>query len=155
MSTPLSWLIDSCADCKALSGRCWRHKHPAVVRAREIIESSLQTHRNWLTYIERGGAERLDIAGDAAHHREAIEGYEFVLDVLGRDDGTLERPYVRGYNEGFNDAYAECELTPDQLAVALKAVMARDTEDAIYAVGKNKWHDFAELVWRALGDSRG
>ena len=50
-----------------------------------IIEDSRRTHVEWIEYLAKFGDDlrpHEEIAGDAAHHREAVEGYDLVLRVL-------------------------------------------------------------------------
>jgi hypothetical protein len=56
-----------------------------VATALKIIEDSRRTHVEWVDYLSKFGADlrpHEEIAGDAAHHREAVEGYDLVLRVL-------------------------------------------------------------------------
>jgi hypothetical protein len=61
-----------------------------------IIEGSRQTHVEWLDYLAKHGDDlrpHEEIAGDADHHREAIEKYDRVLAVLRRPPAPdSERP---------------------------------------------------------------
>jgi hypothetical protein len=64
-----------------------------VDQARAIVESSRQTHIEWIDHLEKcPDCPDARIAGDVAHHREAIEGYDFVLEVLdGVEDVGVKR----------------------------------------------------------------
>jgi hypothetical protein len=56
-----------------------------VATALKIIEDSRRTHVEWVDYLSKFGADlrpHEEIAGDAAHHREAVEGYDRVLAAL-------------------------------------------------------------------------
>ena len=56
-----------------------------IARAIATIEDSRQTHVEWIDYLARHGDDlrpHEEIAGDAGHHREAVEQYEQVLSVL-------------------------------------------------------------------------
>lgn len=51
----------------------------------QIIEDSRQTHVEWIEYLAKFGDDlrpHEEIAGDAAHHQEAVEKYDRVLAVL-------------------------------------------------------------------------
>lgn len=53
----------------------------------EIIEDSQATHVEWIEYLAKHGDDlrpHEEIAGDEAHHREAIDNYDRVLAVLRR-----------------------------------------------------------------------
>ena len=50
-----------------------------------IIEDSRRTHVEWIEYLAKFGDDlrpHEEIAGDTAHHREAVEKYDRVLAVL-------------------------------------------------------------------------
>ena len=52
-----------------------------VDRAIAIVESSRLTHIHWADWRRAGGVGD-DMAGDLAHHEEAIADYDHVLAVL-------------------------------------------------------------------------
>lgn len=63
-------------------------------RAIAIIEDSRRTHVEWLVYLAKHGDDLRpyeEIAGDATHHREAVAGYDHVLEVLrsARNGGSV------------------------------------------------------------------
>lgn len=67
----------------------------ALRQAIATIEDSRQTHVEWIEYLAKYGNDlrpHEEIAGDTAHHREAVEQYEQVLSVLRAALASTEAP---------------------------------------------------------------
>ena len=75
-----------------------------VATALKIIEDSRRTHVEWVDYLSKFGADlrpHEEIAGDAAHHREAVEKYDRVLALLRRLPAPdSERPEQQWWDTG-------------------------------------------------------
>lgn len=52
-----------------------------INRAIDTVEDSRRTHVHWAEWRRRGGKGD-DMAGDLAHHEQAIRDYDQVLEVL-------------------------------------------------------------------------